>query len=94
MTNANCFLFSFPDRCPLKEPEKVEAIQWKLLNCLRYLAIKRGLNPTERITKILDRLTALRTLTEESYKINKIKAAWPVMSSHPLLQDLLNSSNM
>ncbi|XP_033751352.1 nuclear receptor subfamily 1 group D member 2-like isoform X1 [Pecten maximus] len=83
---------TFRDRCKLQEPEKVEKIQWKLLNCIRWLAKKNDLNPDRRIRLLLERLTALRSLTECSHKMNKIKSGWPVMSKHPLLLDLIKST--
>lgn len=82
---------TFRDRCSLQEPEKVEKIQWKLLNCLRWIAKGNKLDPDRRLRQLLERLTALRTLTEMSNTMNSIKAKWPIMKKHPLLLDLLQS---
>ena len=69
----------------------MEQIQWKLINALRVLAKRKNYKPEQRLWHILDRLTALRTMTEISKELDKQKCSWPVMKEHPLVLDILQS---
>ncbi|XP_062580269.1 nuclear receptor subfamily 1 group D member 2-like isoform X2 [Saccostrea cucullata] len=82
---------TFADRCQLEEPKAVERIQWKLINAFRVLAKRKNFKPEQRLWHIMDRLTALRTMTEISKELDKQKCSWPVMKDHPLVLDILQS---
>ncbi|XP_011431632.4 vitamin D3 receptor A isoform X2 [Magallana gigas] len=82
---------TFADRCQLEDPKAVEQIQWRLINALRVLAKRKNYRPEQRLWHILDRLTALRTMTEISKELDKQKCSWPVMKEHPLVLDILQS---
>lgn len=82
---------TFSDRCQLEDPKAVEQIQWRLINALRVLAKRKNYRPEQRLWHILDRLTALRTMTEISKELDKQKCSWPVMKEHPLVLDILQS---
>lgn len=69
----------------------MEQIQWRLINALRVLAKRKNYRPEQRLWHILDRLTALRTMTEISKELDKQKCSWPVMKEHPLVLDILQS---
>lgn len=91
-TNLNfCFRSLNTDRCQLEDPKAVEQIQWRLINALRVLAKRKNYRPEQRLWHILDRLTALRTMTEISKELDKQKCSWPVMKEHPLVLDILQS---
>ncbi|XP_061178249.1 nuclear receptor subfamily 1 group D member 2-like isoform X2 [Saccostrea echinata] len=79
------------DRCQLEEPKAVERIQWRLINAFRVLAKRKNFKPEQRLWHIIDRLTALRTMTEISKELDKQKCSWPVMKDHPLVLDILQS---
>lgn len=55
------------------------------------LAKRKNYKPEQRLWHILDRLTALRTMTEISKELDKQKCSWPVMKEHPLVLDILQS---
>ncbi|XP_046554690.1 LOW QUALITY PROTEIN: nuclear receptor subfamily 1 group D member 2-like [Haliotis rubra] len=82
-----CILFT--DRCDLAQPEKVEEIQWKVIRCLILLQHKYHSKPMIRFAKIIDRLTAVRSLTEWNNKIAKSLYLWPAVQQSPLLLDML-----
>ncbi|VDI77872.1 Hypothetical predicted protein [Mytilus galloprovincialis] len=79
------------DQCTLQEPEKVEKIQLYLINCLRNVAKKSYKNPDERLWKILDKFTLLRSVSNYLREMDNIKAQWPVMKDHPLVLEIIGS---
>lgn len=89
VTLARGIVLMFGDRCQLNEPEKVEKIQWNLINCLRHIAKKKHKNPDERLWQIMDKFIMLRSFTEYGREVDKIKAKWPVMKNHPLVLELI-----
>ncbi|XP_063401473.1 vitamin D3 receptor-like [Mytilus trossulus] len=85
------FLVVSPDRCPLKDRDAVEKIQWKLLMCMKYL-FEVNHRPEERyLSKVLDRVASLRVLSEMNEKrAQSIKLEWPILKNHPLLVELMS----
>jgi hypothetical protein len=55
---------SFADRGSFQEPEKVEQIQWKLIEYLLFLCKKNHKNPNQRLWQIFDKFTMLRSFAE------------------------------
>ncbi|KAK3101491.1 hypothetical protein FSP39_004000 [Pinctada imbricata] len=84
---------TFTDRCELEEPEKVERIQSRLISALRILAKRNKQDPDKRICKIVDRLTALRNMTELTHDIHKDILTWPLMKDYPLALDVLQGAS-
>ncbi|KAJ8298664.1 hypothetical protein KUTeg_022724, partial [Tegillarca granosa] len=82
-------VITFRDRCELQEPDRVEQIQWRLINCLRVFNKRRGLNPDLRLCQIFDRLTALRSISEMCRKLDQQKAQWSAIKDHPLVLDVI-----
>ena len=79
------------DRCELKNPEKVEEIQWKMLMCLQYVVEKNHNNSERYFSRIMDRLAAVRNLTDWSNKIaQEVKLDWPILQRHPLLLEMMS----
>lgn len=89
VTFARGIVLMFTDRCTLQEAEKVEKIQWKLVQCLMNIAKRNYKNPNERLWQIFDKLTLLRDFTNFGTEINNIKAKWPVMQKHPLVLEII-----
>lgn len=87
----NFEIYIFTDRCELQEPDRVEQIQWRLINCLRVFNKRRGLNPDLRLCQIFDRLTALRSISEMCRKLDQQKAQWSAIKDHPLVLDVITS---
>lgn len=90
-TLARGIVLTFTDQCTLQEPEKVEKIQWYLVNCLRTVAKKSYKNPDERLWKILDKFTLLRSVSNYGREMDNIKAQWPVMKDHPLVLEIIGT---
>lgn len=87
----NNFLYIFLiDRCVLEEPEKVDKIQWHLVNCLRCVAKKNFKNPDERLWKIFDKFILLRDFAEYGREVNSLKCKWEAMKNHPLVLEMIN----
>lgn len=82
---------NFSDRCELKSPEKVEEIQWKMIMCLKYIIEKNHDNSERYLSRIMDRLAAVRNLTDWSNKIaQEVKLDWPILQRHPLLLEMMS----
>ncbi|KAK3103924.1 hypothetical protein FSP39_022944, partial [Pinctada imbricata] len=82
----------FRDRCPLKEPDKVEALQWKLIQCLKYLIKKRHPHSsTRRFTDFINKLVAMRDLTEINKQHNKRLEGFhmDIIKNHQLVYEFL-----
>lgn len=82
-------VLTFTDRGNFKEPEKVEQIQWKLIEYLLLLCKKNHKNPNQRLWQIFDKFPTLRSFSENANVLNKVKADWPVMKDHPLVLELI-----
>nr|XP_022341462.1 retinoic acid receptor alpha-like [Crassostrea virginica] len=86
-----CICLTYTDRCELKNPEKVEEIQWKMLMCLQYVVEKNHNNSERYFSRIMDRLAAVRNLTDWSNKIaQEVKLDWPILQRHPLLLEMMS----
>ena len=79
-------VYMFSDRCPLNEPDKVTAIQEKMVVCLRHLLNVRHGGPGTLFYKIFSLMTDLRGLANHEAQFAKTLLAEPVvsdrMSSH------------
>ncbi|XP_021349495.1 vitamin D3 receptor-like isoform X2 [Mizuhopecten yessoensis] len=86
-----CIILTYTDRCNLGDPDKVEMIQWRMIMCLKYL-IEKTHHPQEHfLSKIFDRLAAIRCLTEINTRVSQsLKLEWPVIKNHPLLLELMS----
>lgn len=79
-----CIVLLFTDRCELRCREKVESIQWELIQCLQYL-----LNSSRRFTQVMDLIISIRDLTDWHVKLaRKIVLRWPIIQHHPLIVEL------
>lgn len=85
------FAVFFLDRFALEEPEKVDKIQWNLIENLKYIFRKNGENPECRMWKIFDKFSLLRNVTEIGQEANKIRSKWPVMKEHPLVLEMIKN---
>lgn len=86
-----CICLTYTDRCELKSPEKVEEIQWKMIMCLKYIIEKNHDNSERYLSRIMDRLAAVRNLTDWSNKIaQEVKLDWPILQRHPLLLEMMS----
>ncbi|XP_061178252.1 nuclear receptor subfamily 1 group D member 2-like [Saccostrea echinata] len=86
-----CICLTYTDRCELKSPEKVEEIQLKMIMCLKYVVEKNHANSEHFLSRILDRLAAVRNLTDWSQKIaQEVKLDWPILQKHPLLLEMMS----
>ncbi|KAH3709644.1 hypothetical protein DPMN_069107 [Dreissena polymorpha] len=65
------FVVMSPDRCELREPEKVQESQDKLLSCLRHLFNIRPGGTGTRLYKLFDILTYFRSLFERETEFVK-----------------------
>ncbi|XP_076116006.1 nuclear receptor ROR-beta-like [Mytilus galloprovincialis] len=90
VTLARAIVLTFSDRCVLEEPEKVDKIQWHLVNCLRCVAKKNFKNPDERLWKIFDKFILLRDFAEYGREVNNIRCKWEAMKNHPLVLEMIN----
>ncbi|XP_060074424.1 peroxisome proliferator-activated receptor alpha-like isoform X2 [Ylistrum balloti] len=84
-------ILTYTDRCNLAEPDKVETIQWKMIMCLKYQVEKTHCPQEHFLSKIFDRLAAIRCLTEINTRVSQsLKLEWPVIKNHPLLLELMS----
>ncbi|KAK3101350.1 hypothetical protein FSP39_002900 [Pinctada imbricata] len=88
-------VLTFTDRCVLQEPNKVEEIQWNLIQCLKYLISKYHPedSSSRRFSKYMDGLTVMRELTELNKKCNRQleKLHWSIIKSYPLVYECYTS---
>ncbi|CAC5410297.1 unnamed protein product [Mytilus coruscus] len=89
VTLARAIVLTFSDRCVLEEPEKVDKIQWHLVNCLRCVAKKNFKNPDERLWKIFDKFILLRDFAEYGREVDSIRCKWEAMKKHPLVLEMI-----
>lgn len=82
-------VLTFTDRYPLEQPERVEKTQWICIDCLRCLC-RRSKTPRYRFFKIMDRITALRNLTELFKNINDETLKWPILKNYPLVFEIFS----
>lgn len=71
----------FSDRCEVKDRDKIDAIQEKLLFCLQYLLNVRHGGPGTLFYKTFDYLTELRNLTEQEHEFTRHFMSQPLVSS-------------
>lgn len=87
-----CIVLTFRDRCLLKDPDKVEEIQWKMVLCFQHWVQKS--RPTQRqfFSQVFDRLREIRHLTEMNMKLSQnLKLEWPIIQNHPLFLEMLST---
>lgn len=89
VTLSRGIVLTFTDRVKLDEPEKVEQIQWKLVDMLRYFCKKNNKNPDEKLWQIFDKFSTLRSYAEYKKELLNMKAQWPAVQSHPLILEIL-----
>ncbi|KAK3580925.1 hypothetical protein CHS0354_008216 [Potamilus streckersoni] len=79
------------DRCDLQDPDKVEAIQWRLVKCLCLVLSKKwGSRSGLKFCEFINCLISARDLTEWHVKITKnLVIDWPVLQNHPLLLEMM-----
>lgn len=81
-----CVALMFSDRSELQDPDKVEAIQQRLTECLEEL-----LGSGQRFAKVMNALVRLRNLTEWNKTISEnMVLEWPNMKQHPLLLEIMS----
>ncbi|KAK3103104.1 hypothetical protein FSP39_016452 [Pinctada imbricata] len=86
-----CVCLMSRDRCDLKEPDSVEEIQWRIIMCLKHL-IDKTHRPSEHfLSRVFDRIVAVRSLTDWNNRIAQtIKMDFPVLKNHPLLLEMMS----
>ncbi len=87
-------LYLCADRCGLKEPGKVEQIQWRLIQCLLHMLKKNHKSDSGLFAKVIDRMMESRTLTEWNYKIARRMHIWPAIQQSPLLVEMISMWRM
>ncbi|KAL3841342.1 hypothetical protein ACJMK2_019501 [Sinanodonta woodiana] len=82
---------TFRDRCDLQEPDKVEAIQWRLVKCLCLVLSKKwGSRSGLKFCEFINCLMSARDLTEWHVRVTKnLVIDWPVLQNHPLLLEMM-----
>lgn len=85
-------LITYTDRCQLQEPEKIQKLQDKFVECLQYHLTKTVSNPGRRLSQIFDRMLAIRDLTHQNNQANKkFLSEWGfVMQDFPLWKEMLS----
>ncbi|XP_062615629.1 uncharacterized protein LOC134277318 [Saccostrea cucullata] len=85
-------IITFRDREPLQCPEKVEAIQWKLVQCLKYLINKFHKGEPHRFSSYMDKLITMRQLTEINRKVNGRMESLhlSIMKRYPLVYECIS----
>ncbi|XP_061166811.1 uncharacterized protein LOC133175721 [Saccostrea echinata] len=85
-------VITFRDREPLQCPEKVEAIQWKLVQCLKYLINKFHKGEPHRFSSYMDKLITMRKLTEINRKVNGRMESLhlSIMKRYPLVYECIS----
>ncbi|XP_048728825.2 uncharacterized protein LOC125646523 isoform X2 [Ostrea edulis] len=85
-------ILTFRDREPLQNPEKVETIQWKLVQCLKYLIHKFHKEEPHRFSAYMDRLVSMRELTEINRKVNGRMESLhlSIMKRYPLVYECIS----
>lgn len=83
----------FRDRCPLDDPDQVEKIQWRLVQCLKYVIQKVHPGEDNRFHMYLSRLVEMRTLTEITQKANKMVDDFrkSLIKNYPIVYECLYS---
>ncbi|XP_076116122.1 nuclear receptor ROR-beta-like isoform X1 [Mytilus galloprovincialis] len=89
VTLSRAIVLTFTDRVKLDEPERVEQMQWKLVDMLRYFCKKNNKNPDEKLWQIFDKFSTLRSYAEYKKDLLNMKAQWPAVQSHPLILEIL-----
>ncbi|KAK3583798.1 hypothetical protein CHS0354_022844 [Potamilus streckersoni] len=83
-------VFMSKDRCDLENGGNVEELQMKYVTCLEHTLHKFYDNPKQRLSALLDRLAAIRELTELSLEYNKTFISdWNLDKIFPLWTELL-----
>ncbi|KAK6191923.1 hypothetical protein SNE40_003496 [Patella caerulea] len=80
----------FRDRCELENPDKVEELQWPLVQCLIYLVKKNHPDQPNFFGKIMDRLMEIRTISEENCVVMKHLLLIPAIQKNPLLLEFMS----
>lgn len=85
-------IITFRDRAPLQNPEKVETIQWKLVQCLKYLIAKFHKDEPHRFSAYMDKLIFMRELTEINRKVNgrMENLHMSIMKRYPLVYECIS----
>ncbi|XP_022303841.1 nuclear receptor ROR-gamma-like isoform X2 [Crassostrea virginica] len=85
-------IITFRDRVPLQNPEKVEAIQWKLVQCLKYLIKKFHKEEPHRFSWYMNKLVSMRELTEINRKVNgrMENLHMSIMKRYPLVYECIS----
>ncbi|XP_046581992.1 mucin-5AC-like [Haliotis rubra] len=85
-----CICVTFADRSGLKEPGKVEKIQWQLIQCFLHMLKKNHKSDMGLFAKVIDRMMEIRTLTEWNYKLARRMHVWPAIQQSPLLVEMIS----
>lgn len=81
----------FVDKCELKERNKVESLQWKLIKCLNFLCDTKYPDDKGRFAQYFDRLTELRTISDvdaQNSVLKKLSESWS--KNYPLLMEIIS----
>ncbi|XP_045175151.2 vitamin D3 receptor A-like [Mercenaria mercenaria] len=83
---------TYTDRCILSDPQRIQHLQEKYVECLQYYLSKTSQNPGQRIYQLFNLLLSLRDVTHLNVKANKkFLNEWDfVMHDYPLWKEMLS----
>ncbi|KAL4218384.1 hypothetical protein ACF0H5_023121 [Mactra antiquata] len=82
---------TFPDRCYLREPDKVERIHDRLISCFLHLLSKRPVEKILSIRTIMKTLFKLRVLSAwDNQIVQELFEVWPASSNHQLAKEVVS----
>ncbi|XP_060592284.1 vitamin D3 receptor-like [Ruditapes philippinarum] len=85
-------VLTYTDRCTLSDPQRIQHLQEKYVECLQYYLNKNSPNPGQRLYKLFNLLLSLRDVTDLNIKANKkFLNEWDfVMHDYPLWKEMLS----
>ncbi|KAL4224580.1 hypothetical protein ACF0H5_015280 [Mactra antiquata] len=85
-------VLTFPDRSDLVNRGAVEKVQWRMIQCLKYVCEKNGKNFNTRFAQITNGLIHAREMTEKFQEIAKtVVSQWSVFKKYPLIIEFFTS---
>ncbi|XP_053382745.1 uncharacterized protein LOC123539582 isoform X3 [Mercenaria mercenaria] len=84
-------IITFPDRCELKEPEKVEYLHNKLIACFLLMLAHRPPDKLVTVQAVMGTLFRIRHLAAwDTQIIQEMFEVWPVTSNHQLVKEFVS----
>ncbi|XP_060587053.1 uncharacterized protein LOC132742616 isoform X1 [Ruditapes philippinarum] len=83
-------ILTFPDRCELKEPEKVEYLHNRLIACFLFLLANRPPSKLITVQSVMATLFKIRHLAAwDTQIIQEMFEVWPVTTNHQLVKEFV-----